>query len=90
MIGEELGEDQVGAFLVWGDPALYDSTLGILDEILERGTVPFDHEVIPGISSVSALLAKHRTGLNRVARPVQITTGGGWRRHGRRGWTTWW
>ncbi|MFD5892440.1 MULTISPECIES: precorrin-6A synthase (deacetylating) [unclassified Streptomyces] len=75
MIADELGEDQVGAFLVWGDPALYDSTLGILDEILARGTVGFEHEVIPGISSVSALLAKHRTGLNRVARPVQITTG---------------
>ncbi|MEO3973571.1 precorrin-6A synthase (deacetylating) [Streptomyces sp. CAU 1734] len=74
-IAEDLGEDECGAFLVWGDPALYDSTLGILEEILERGSVAFDHEVIPGISSVSALLARHRTGLNRVARPVQITTG---------------
>ncbi|MFB7188166.1 precorrin-6A synthase (deacetylating) [Streptomyces sp. NPDC056178] len=74
-IAEELGEDECGAFLVWGDPALYDSTLGILEEILDRGAVTFDHEVVPGISSVSALLARHRTGLNRVARPVQITTG---------------
>jgi precorrin-6A synthase len=74
-IAEELGDDECGAFLVWGDPALYDSTLGILQEILERGTVAFRHEVVPGISSVSALLAKHRTGLNRVGRPVQITTG---------------
>ncbi|MER5360653.1 precorrin-6A synthase (deacetylating) [Streptomyces sp. NPDC002785] len=74
-IAEDLGEDECGAFLVWGDPALYDSTLGILEEILDRGSVTFDHEVVPGISSVSALLAKHRTGLNRVARPVQITTG---------------
>ncbi|MBT2393328.1 precorrin-6A synthase (deacetylating) [Streptomyces sp. ISL-1] len=74
-IAEELGDDECGAFLVWGDPALYDSTLGILEEILERGTVAFSHEVVPGISSVSALLAKHRTGLNRVGRPVQITTG---------------
>jgi precorrin-6A synthase len=31
--------------------------------------------VIPGISSVSALVAKHRVPLNRVGRPVQITTG---------------
>ncbi|MGC5360554.1 precorrin-6A synthase (deacetylating) [Streptomyces sp. DT24] len=74
-IAEDLGADECGAFLVWGDPALYDSTLGILEEILERGTVAFEHEVVPGISSVSALLARHRTGLNRVARPVQITTG---------------
>ncbi|RMB83517.1 precorrin-6A synthase (deacetylating) [Streptomyces shenzhenensis] len=75
LIAEELGEDETGAFLVWGDPALYDSTLGILEEVLARGTVTFAYEVVPGISSVSALVARHRTGLNRVARPVQITTG---------------
>ncbi|MFF4474239.1 precorrin-6A synthase (deacetylating) [Streptomyces sp. NPDC001599] len=75
LIAEELGEDGTGAFLVWGDPALYDSTLGILEEILERGSVAFEYDVVPGISSVSSLVARHRTGLNRVARPVQITTG---------------
>ncbi|WP_399892722.1 precorrin-6A synthase (deacetylating) [Streptomyces sp. BBFR51] len=75
LIAEELGEDGSGAFLVWGDPALYDSTLGVLEEILERGTVAFEYDVVPGISSVSSLVARHRTGLNRVARPVQITTG---------------
>ncbi|MEU8591732.1 precorrin-6A synthase (deacetylating) [Streptomyces sp. NPDC048664] len=75
LILEELGEDERGAFLVWGDPALYDSTLGILEEILERGAVTFAYDVVPGISSVSALAARHRTGLNRVGRPVQITTG---------------
>ncbi|MFF0200541.1 precorrin-6A synthase (deacetylating) [Streptomyces sp. NPDC005017] len=75
LIREELGEEQTGAFLVWGDPALYDSTLAVLEEVLERGAVTFEYDVIPGISSVSALVARHRTGLNRVARPVQITTG---------------
>ncbi|MEU9264691.1 MULTISPECIES: precorrin-6A synthase (deacetylating) [unclassified Streptomyces] len=75
LITEELGEDQSGAFLVWGDPALYDSTLAILQEVLARGAVTFEYDVVPGISSVSALVARHRTGLNRVARPVQITTG---------------
>ncbi|MGW6731800.1 precorrin-6A synthase (deacetylating) [Streptomyces sp. NPDC055013] len=75
LISEELGEDETGAFLVWGDPALYDSTLGILEEVLDKGDVTFEYDVVPGISSVSALVARHRTGLNRVARPVQITTG---------------
>ncbi|MEG3631166.1 precorrin-6A synthase (deacetylating) [Streptomyces poriticola] len=75
LIAEELGADGTGAFLVWGDPALYDSTLGILQEVLDRGAVAFEYDVVPGISSVSALVARHRTGLNRVARPVQITTG---------------
>ncbi|MFI8230271.1 precorrin-6A synthase (deacetylating) [Streptomyces sp. NPDC085900] len=75
LIAEELGEGQSGAFLVWGDPALYDSTIAILEEVLERGAVAFEYDVVPGISSVAALVARHRTGLNRVARPVQITTG---------------
>ncbi|MEU5254004.1 precorrin-6A synthase (deacetylating) [Streptomyces longwoodensis] len=75
LMAEELGEAETGAFLVWGDPALYDSTIGILEEVRARGTVDFTYDVVPGISSVSALVARHRTGLNRVARPVQITTG---------------
>ncbi|MDO0924734.1 precorrin-6A synthase (deacetylating) [Streptomyces sp. TG1A-8] len=75
LIASELDEDGTGAFLVWGDPSLYDSTLGVLQEVLERGAVAFEYDVVPGISSVSSLVARHRTGLNRVARPVQITTG---------------
>jgi precorrin-6A synthase len=75
MIGEELGADETGAFLIWGDPTLYDSTIGILANLHSRGEVPFDYEVIPGISSVSALAARHRTALNQIGRPVQITTG---------------
>lgn len=65
-IAEDLADGETGAFLVWGDPSLYDSTLAILDEVLERGRVAFAHEVVPGISSISSLLARHRTQLNRV------------------------
>jgi precorrin-6A synthase len=75
LISEHLLDGETGAFLVWGDPALYDSTIAILDEILARGQTTFEYEVVPGISSVSALAAKHRIGLNRVGRPVEITTG---------------
>jgi precorrin-6A synthase len=74
-IERELGEDGCGAFLVWGDPAIYDSTLAVLDEILARGKVSFDHEVIPGISSVQALAARHRIPFTRVGGAVQIMTG---------------
>jgi len=63
------------AFLVWGDPAIYDSTLAVLDDVLARGNVEFDHEVIPGISSLQALAARHRVPFNRVGGAVQITTG---------------
>ncbi|MGH8868924.1 MAG: precorrin-6A synthase (deacetylating) [Actinomycetes bacterium] len=75
LLRDELADHETGAFLVWGDPTLYDSTLGIVEDILYRGTVPFEYEVVPGISSVSALAARHRTALNRVGRPVQVTTG---------------
>jgi precorrin-6A synthase len=74
-IATELAEDGCGAFLVWGDPSLYDSTLAVLERILARGEVAFEHEVIAGISSVQALTARHRIPLNRVGRAVQITTG---------------
>jgi precorrin-6A synthase len=74
-ISRELGEDGCGAFLVWGDPAIYDSTIAVLDEILARGRIRFDHEVIPGISSVQALAARHRVPFNRIGGAVQITTG---------------
>jgi len=74
-IADELDEDGCGAFLVWGDPSLYDSTIAVLDRILARGAVAFEHEVVPGITSVQALTARHRIPLNRVGRSVQITTG---------------
>ncbi|MER7133378.1 precorrin-6A synthase (deacetylating) [Streptosporangium saharense] len=74
-VRDELGDGETGAVLVWGDPGLYDSTLAGIEEVAGRGTVAFDHEVVPGITSVSALTARHRTNLNRVGRPVHVTTG---------------
>ena len=75
LIRRELTEDGCGAFLVWGDPSLYDSTLRIIDRIVEAGRIAFDYEVVPGISSVQALAASHRLALNRIGEPVHITTG---------------
>lgn len=75
LIRDELGENECGGFLVWGDPSLYDSTLRIIDQIIERGAVALTHEVIPGISAIQALAAKHKIALNRIGRSVHITTG---------------
>ena len=75
MIEEELGEDGCGGFLVWGDPTLYDSTIRVVERIKARGNVAFDYEVIPGISSVQALVARHRLPINRVGEVIHITTG---------------
>ena len=76
LIAEELDEDDgVGAILVWGDPSLYDSTLTIMDSILAAGRVRFGVEVIPGVSAIAALCARHAIALNRVGEAVHITTG---------------
>ncbi len=72
-ISTELGPDGVGAFLAWGDPSLYDSTLRILDAVC--ADVDFTFDVIPGITAVQALTARHRIPLNEVGEPVLITTG---------------
>ena len=72
---DNLGDDGHGAFLVWGDPSLYDSTLGVVDHILTRGNVVFEYEVVPGITSIQALAARHRIPLNRTAEPIHVTTG---------------
>jgi precorrin-6A synthase len=74
-IAQELGDDEVGALLVWGDPSLYDSTIRVIHQILAEGRISFDYEVIPGITSVQALAAQHRITLNTIGEPVHITTG---------------
>jgi precorrin-6A synthase len=82
-ISTELGPDGVGAFLAWGDPSLYDSTLRILDAITaEAAELGFTFDVIPGITAVQALTARHRIPLNEVGEPVLITTGRQLRNHG--------
>ncbi|GHG02101.1 MULTISPECIES: precorrin-6A synthase (deacetylating) [Amycolatopsis] len=75
LIRSELGPAESGAFLVWGDPSLYDSTIALIEAVLARGNVEFEYEVVPGISSISALVARHRTTMNQIGRAVQLTTG---------------
>ena len=45
LISSSLAPDQVGAFLVWGDPSLYDSTIALIEAVLARGNVSFEYEV---------------------------------------------
>lgn len=82
-IAAELAPDGVGAILAWGDPSLYDSTLRILDAIeADVAEVDFSYDVIPGITAIQALTARHRIPLNDVGKPVLITTGRQLRTHG--------
>ncbi|WP_109481286.1 precorrin-6A synthase (deacetylating) [Paraburkholderia sp. C35] len=75
LISDELSDGECGAFLVWGDPSLYDSTMRIIGAIARSGRHEFEYEVIPGISSVQALAAKHRVALNAIGQSVEITNG---------------
>jgi len=81
-VESELSDGQVGAFLVWGDPAFYDSTLKILERVRIRGAFDFELDVIPGISAMQALAARHKISLTRVGGALTVTTGrqlsGGW------------
>ncbi|MFJ5369641.1 precorrin-6A synthase (deacetylating) [Bosea sp. CER48] len=70
----ELAEGQTGALLVWGDPALYDSTLRVMERVAVSG-LGLDWQVYPGISSVQVLAARHRIALNTIGAPILITTG---------------
>jgi precorrin-6A synthase len=75
LIGEGMEDGECGAFLVWGDPTLYDSTIRIIEAIARSGAHAIDYEVIPGISAAQALAAKHKTTLNRIGGAIEITTG---------------
>ncbi len=66
------------ALLVWGDPALYDSTLRIAARLDPAPAV----SVIPGISAPHVLAAAHGIALNTVGGPYLTTTGRRLRDHG--------
>ena len=68
------------ALLVWGDPALYDSTLRIAARL---GLAPKQVRVVPGITSMQVLCSAHGIALNDIGAPFLVTTGrqlreGGW------------
>ena len=59
------------ALLVWGDPALYDSTLRIAARLVPAERV----HVVPGVTSIHALTAAHGIALNEIGAPFVVTTG---------------
>jgi precorrin-6A synthase len=70
-IQSELASGGTVAFLVWGDPTLYDSTLRIASRLQPAPRV----RVIPGITSIQALTASHAIPLNEIGAPFLVTTG---------------
>jgi precorrin-6A synthase len=74
IIAAEVGDGDTVGFLVWGDPAFYDSTIRIVESISACG-LDLELTVIPGISSIQLLAARHKIILNRVGQPIHVTTG---------------
>ncbi|HXH79441.1 precorrin-6A synthase (deacetylating) [Nocardioides sp.] len=60
------------AFLVWGDPSLYDSTIRVVDRV--AASLEAEWDVLPGVSTPSVLAARHRIVLHEVGHPVHITS----------------
>jgi precorrin-6A synthase len=59
------------ALLVWGDPALYDSSHRIAARLNPAPQV----RAIPGITAIQALCASHAIPLNEIGAPFLVTTG---------------
>jgi precorrin-6A synthase len=70
VIAAELPAGGSAAVLAWGDPTIYESTLDLL-----RGLDLPDLavEVVPGISSVQVLAARHRIPLNGQGERIALT-----------------
>jgi precorrin-6A synthase len=75
MIDAEMKVGETAGILVWGDPMLYDSTIRNIEAIATAGRQQIEYDVIPGITAVQALAARHKIPLNRIAEPVALTTG---------------
>jgi precorrin-6A synthase len=60
------------AFLVWGDPSLYDSTIRVVEQV--AALLPLEYDVLPGVSAPQLLAARHRIVLHPIGGPVHVTT----------------
>jgi len=64
--------------LVWGDPALEASTLGLVGALVERyaaAGVELVHDVVAGLGALQLLAARHRIALGQEGASVHLTTG---------------
>jgi precorrin-6A synthase len=70
-IKAHIGTGSRVAFLIWGDPSLYDSSLRIARRLEPLPEI----EVIPGVTAIQALCAAHTIPLNDIGAPFLVTTG---------------
>src|SRR5262249_17022247 len=70
-IGAHIGTGSRVAFLIWGDPSLYDSSLRIARRLEPLPEI----EVIPGVTALQTLCAAHAIPLNEIGAAFLVTTG---------------
>jgi precorrin-6A synthase len=70
-IARHLGRQGRVAFLIWGDPSLYDSSLRVARKLDPVPAI----ELIPGVTAIQALCAAHAIPLNEIGEPFLVTTG---------------
>ncbi len=70
-IRKNCSDDTKVAFLIWGDPSLYDSSLRIAARLKPKPKI----QVFAGITSIQALTAAHKIPINEVGKPFIVTTG---------------
>ena len=74
VICQTLPDGGTAALMIWGDPALYDSSLRIAERLLKTG-MPVQVRMVPGLTSFQLLTAAHCIPLNTLGGAVTITTG---------------
>ena len=73
LIVEHVAEGGAGGILVWGDPALYDSSISILRKLRDDG-LDIAIEVTPGVTSLQLLAARHAIPLHEIGGEFLVTT----------------
>ena len=73
-IAEHVAQGETAGLLVWGDPALYDSTVTIVRELRDKRGLDIALKVIPGVTSLQVLAARHATPLHEIGGEFLVTT----------------
>lgn len=74
IIHQQLPPGGTLGLLAWGDPAFYDSSIRIAKGLSDHG-LDVELRVIPGISSLQLLAARHQIALNQIGGSIHLTTG---------------
>ncbi len=75
LIARELKPGETGALLIWGDPSLYDQSIRLFAQVVAERPAELRLVVIPGVTAVQILTARHAIPLNRIGEPITVTTG---------------